>query len=109
MLARAPKPGRDAVDGLGPLDQPLDDGRALRQRLAGVVADAHRRVVAGDGDDVVRGDAPGPEHDGGRAHEWPPRFTPPYFMRVSLIAAGRASSSVMPAATISPTKNVCVP
>ena len=29
--------------------------------------------------------------------QWPPRFTPPYFMRVSLIAAGRFSSSTMSA------------
>ena len=37
------------------------------------------------------------------------RWTPPYFMRVSLIAAARASSSLIPASTTSPTKNVCVP
>ena len=42
-----------------------------------------------------------------RAAQW--RLTPPYFMRVSLIAAARTSASLSPASTTSPTKNVCEP
>ena len=37
------------------------------------------------------------------------RLTPPYFMRVSLIEAARASPSLMAASTTSPTNSVCVP
>ena len=37
------------------------------------------------------------------------RLTPPYFMRVSLIEAARASPSLMAASTTSPTNRVCVP
>ena len=36
----------------------------------------------------------------------PPRLTPPYFIRVSLIAAARFVSSRMPASTTSPTNSV---
>ena len=87
-------------------DQPLDDGRAALDRGPGVGPERDRPVVAGDGDHVGGGDPAGPEHERSivrhRAErtrrrsvrlpgQW--RLTPPYFMRVSDIAAARASAS----------------
>ena len=106
--------------GSGLVDQPLDHGGAPGERARGRRRRASTRpAVPGDGDHVGGGHAARTELDGRRsrrrrtaqlpepARQW--RLTPPYFMRVSLIAAGRASSSSTPAATTSPTKSVCVP
>ena len=48
------EPGGHAVDRLGLVDEPLDDGGAALDRGSGVVAEHDRPIVPGDGDDVGR-------------------------------------------------------
>ena len=100
--------GGHAVDRLGLVNQALDHrGAALHDARA-------PRRRARPGDPCAR---PRPRPRPSRRADRAPAasrshaclLTPPYFIRVSLIAAARASSSTMPASTTSPTKSVCVP
>src|SRR5690606_22094434 len=84
---------------LRPAPPPLSDGdRAATGRLhpGGV------RALAGGGTARLSTAA---------VSQWPPRLTPPYFMRVSDMAAALSSwrSGSYPASTISPMKRVWVP
>ena len=59
------EPGRDAVVGDRVLREALDDGAGGPHPLPGAVADLDAGVVAGDGDDLVDGEGPVAEDDGG--------------------------------------------
>ena len=65
-VGQRPEAGGDAVGGGLAVGKVVDVGADLGDGVERVLGDGHLRVVAGDGDDVLRGDAAGAEGDGER-------------------------------------------